>query len=177
MTEDQKDQAMRLFEKYKDVFAEYGHDLGKALGVEHILDTQGTAPIHSRPILCSLANQAIVNEKLQKLLSSGLLVPSKIPWSSPLLILKKKDGTNHVVIDYCKLKSVTKKDFYLLPHIDNTLDKLGGAQYFSAMNLISGYWQIDLPVADQEKCAIITEQGLFQPTRMLQGLANAPATF
>ncbi|KAJ9048892.1 hypothetical protein DSO57_1030055 [Entomophthora muscae] len=62
LTEDQKDQAIWLFEKCKDVFAENDQDLGKALGVKHVLDTQGAAPICSRPIRCSLANQAIVNK-------------------------------------------------------------------------------------------------------------------
>ena len=64
-----------------------------------------------------------------------------------------------------------------MPRIDATLDQLGGAQYFSAMDLNSGYWQLDLPPEDQEKCAIITEKGFLQPNQMLQGLTNAPATF
>ncbi|KAJ9072659.1 hypothetical protein DSO57_1025099 [Entomophthora muscae] len=65
---------MYLFDKYRDVFAENNQDLGKALRVEHVLDTQGTVPICSRPIRRSLANQAIVNEELQKLPSAGLFV-------------------------------------------------------------------------------------------------------
>lgn len=177
LSEEQKDRALALFEKYRAAFAENDLDLGKAIGVEHRLDVQGHAPIRSRPIRRSQANIAIVNEELQKLLSNGLIIPSKSPWASPLLIVKKKDGSNRVVIDYRRLNLVTKKDSYPLPRIDDTLDKLGGAKYFSAMDLISGYWQIDLPAADQEKCAIITENGLFQPTRMPQGLSNAPATF
>ena len=62
--------------------------------------------------------------------------------------------------------NVTKKDSYKLPSIDNALDRLGGSQYFSAMDLISGYWQIDLPKEDQKKEAIIMSQGLLQPTKM-----------
>ena len=81
------------------------------------------------------------------------------------------------MIDYQRLNLLTKKDSYPLPRIDDTIDKLGGAQYFSAMDLVSGYWQIDLPEEDQEKCAIIAQSGLYQPTRMPQGLTNAPATF
>ena len=61
-----------------------------------------------------------------------------------MLIVKKKDGSNRVVIDYRRLNNITKKDNYPLPRIDNALDKLGGAQYFSAMDLVSGYWQIDM---------------------------------
>ena len=104
-------------------------------------------------------------------------MPSKSLWASPLLIVKKKDGSNRVVIDYHKLNTVTKKDSYPLPRIDDALDQLGGSKFFSAMDLVSGYWQIQMPPEEQEKCAIITTKGLFQPTRMPQGLCNAPATF
>ena len=77
-----------------------------------------------------------------------------MPWASPILIVKKKDGNYQVVIDYQKLNKVTKNDSYLLPCIDDALDCLGGAKYFSSMDLISGYWQIDLPPEEQEKFAI-----------------------
>ena len=72
---------------------------------------------------------------------------------------------------------LTKMDSYTLPKIKNTIDKLCGAQYFSAMKLFRGYWQIGLPEEDQEKCAIIAHKGLYQLTRMPQGLINAPVTF
>ena len=68
-----------------------------------------------------------------------MLVPSKSPWASPILIVKKKDGSNRVVIDYRKLNNITKKDSYPLPHIDDALDRLGGAKYFSVINFISRY--------------------------------------
>ena len=93
------------------------------------------------------------------------------------MIVKKKDGSNRVVIDYQKLNMITKKDSYPLPRIDNTLDQLGNAKFFSAMDLISGYWQVKLPPSEQEKCAIITSNRIYQPTCMPQGLCNVPATF
>lgn len=70
-----------------------------------------------------------------------------------------------------------KKDKYPLPRINNTLDRLGGAKFFSAMDLLSGYWQVEIATEDQEKCAMITSKGFYQPTQMAQGLANAPETF
>ena len=103
----------------------------------------------------------VVNEEVNKLLEKGLLIPSKSPWAAPLLVVKKKDGSNRVVIDYRKLNNITRKDAYPLPRIDDALDCLGSAQFFSAMDLISGYWQVEMSPEDQEKCAIIFTQGLF----------------
>ena len=78
------------------------------------------------------------------MLEAGLIKPSKSPWSSPILIVKKKDGTNWVVIDYRHLNEITRKDVYPLPSISNALDKLGRPKYLSAMVLVSGYWQMEL---------------------------------
>ena len=116
-------------------------------------------------------------KKVNQLLDGGLLKPSNSPWSSPLLLVKKKDGSNRLVINYRRLNSISKKDRYPLPRIDDNLDKLHGAKFFSAMDLLSGYWQVPMLEEDQRKCAIITSDGLYQPTQMPQGLANAPATF
>ena len=69
-----------------------------------------------------------------------------------------------------------KKELYPLLIIDK-IKKLGGAQYLSAIELIAGYWKISLPLEKKEKCAIIAQSGLYQPTWMPQGLSNAPATF
>ena len=95
----------------------------------------------------------------------------------PLLLIKKKTGGHHIVMDYQKLNSITKKDSYPLPYIENLLNKLGGSIFFSVMDLASGYWQVNLNFQDCEKCAFITSEGLFEPTQMPQGLCNSPATF
>ena len=81
---------MEFFDKYKDVFSKDDLDLGQAIDVEHVIDIQGQALINSRPIRRSQSNQAITNEESQKLLSSGILIPSQSTWSYPLLIVKKK---------------------------------------------------------------------------------------
>ena len=174
--EDQE-KALELFKEFDHIFSKNEHDLGVAKDVLHNIDTGDNPPIKSRPIRRSRAGDTEVNQEINKLLEAVLIKPSKSPWSSPILIVKKKDGTNRVVIDYRRLNEITRKDVYLLPSISDALDRLGGAKYFSAMDLVSGYWQIDLPEEDQQKAAIITPQGLFQPTRMPQGLCYAPATF
>ena len=116
-------------------------------------------------------------KKYLNLQTKVFLSPSAHHGLVPFLVVKKKDGTNCIVIDYCKLNSITKKDSYPLPLNDDTLDRLGGAQFYSAICLVLGYWQIDLPEEDQVKYAIFTSSGIYQPTRMPQGLCNAPTTF
>ena len=76
-------------------------------------------PICSRPIISSKSSKEEDNKEIQELLDQGLLIRSKLPWSLPILILKKKDGTNRVVMDYRRLNFIPKKDVYLLPRIDD----------------------------------------------------------
>ena len=105
-------------------------------------------PFCAKPYRCSQVEEAQVSKELKHLLEAGLLAPSQSPWVSPLLILKKKDGGHRIVMDYCRLNSLTKKDSYPLPCIDDLLRRLGGSKYFSAMDLASGYWQVDLSPED-----------------------------
>ena len=167
----------KLINEFSEIFATSDLDLGKAKGVTHKVDTADFEPIFQHAYRRSPAANKIIQEEVNKLLKGELIKPSNSPWASPLLLVKKKDGSNRVVIDYRKLNSISKKDRYPLPRIDDTLDKMHGAQYFSAMDLISGYWQIPMDEENQQKCAFITSEGLYQPIRMPQGLANAPATF
>ena len=139
----------------KKIFSKDGFDLGCAKGIVHSIDTGDNSPIHSRAIRRIQFADITSEEEVKKLLDSGMLILSSSPWASPLLIVKKKYGSNRVVIDYRKLNHITKKDCYPLPRIDDALDKLGGAKFFFIMDLILGYWQIELPTPDQEKCAII----------------------
>ncbi len=88
----------------------------------------------------------------------------------------QKDGTPRFCVDYRKLNDVTGKDAYPLPRIDDTLDALRGSQYFSTLDLYSGYWQVEMDEQDIET-AFVTRQGLFRFTVMPFGLCNAPATF
>ena len=78
------------------------------------------------------------------MLNRGIIRPSTSPWASPIILVKKKDETDRLVVDFGRLKSVTLKDSYPLPRIEDALDAVSGTQYFSYMDLMNGFWQVEM---------------------------------
>ena len=108
---------------------------------------------------------------------AGVIQPSSSPWSSPVVMVCKKDGMHCFFIDYRHVNAVTKTDTYPLPRIDDLLDQLGRSHIFSTLDLAAGYWQICMQPDSQEKTAFAMPQGLFEFCIMPFGLMNAPAVF
>ena len=111
------------------------------------------------------------------MLTGGQIEASDSPWSSPVVLVTKKDGGTRFCVDYRQLNDATTKDAYPLPQIDDTLDMLAGKQWFSTLDLASGYWQVSLSQEARVKTAFATHSGLFRFRVMPFGLCNAPATF
>ena len=107
------------------------------------------------------------------MLARGIVQPSCNPWASPVVLVRKKDGSMRFCIDYRKWNEVTRKDAYPLPRIDVTLDTLHGSQWFTTLDLLSGYWQVEMEDSDKETTAFCTPEGLYHFRVMPFGLCNA----
>ncbi|KAJ0392077.1 hypothetical protein ATCC90586_011261 [Pythium insidiosum] len=146
-------------------------------GVEHCIPTGTAAPILHRAWRKSAAEQEIIDQHIQKMLSDSVIEMGNGPWGFPVVLVRKKDGSVRFCVDYRALNQVTVKDVYPLPKIDETLESLGGASLLSTLDLLAGYWQIGVAAQDRDKTAFVTREGLFRFTRMPFGLSNAAGTF
>ena len=166
-----------LIEEFSDIFALDDTELGCTDILTHGIDTGDHAPIKQQPYRTPIVRREKMAEMIAGMRQQGVVQPSCSPWSSPVVLVPKKDGSLRFCIDYRRLNAATKKDVYPLPRVDDILDALGEARYFSSLDLASGYWQVELDKDAREKSAFTTYNGLFEFTRMPFGLCNAPATF
>ena len=112
------------------------------------------------------------------MLKEGVIEPCVSEWASPMVIIKKKDDTIQLCIDYRRLNAETVMDAYPMPRVDDILDQVGQAKYITTLDLAKGYyWQVPVAEEDRHKTAFITTKGLYQFKMMPFGLYGAPATF
>ena len=161
----------------RELFSQGDGDVGRSNIVQHAIPTQQHNPVKQRQYRLPQSLKPLVQQQVQGMLQNGIITPSASPWSSPVILVRKKNGSYRFCVDYRALNGITIKDAYPLPRVDETLDSLGGAQYFSTLDLASGYWQVEVDPSDRPKTAFSTPQGHFEFTVMPFGLCNAPATF
>ena len=145
--------------------------------IRHKIDTQGATPVRQPARRLPFHQRNEVRQMLDQMLQQGVIEPAQGPWSSPIVLVKKKDGSTRFCVDFRKLNDLTRKDAQPLPRIDDTLDALSGACWFSTLDLASGYWQVEVDPSDREKTAFVTPFGMHQFRVMPFGLCNAPGTF
>ena len=167
----------RLLTEYSDVFSISDDDLGLTHLTEHAIITGDAAPVKQAPRRVPIAFVGEEQKALEKLHRQGTIRPSTSPWASPIVLVKKKNGSTRPCVDYRRLNLLTEKDAFPLPRTSDCLDAVSGARVFSTLDITSAYNQIPVREADVPKTAFVTKYGLYEFTTMPFGLCNAPATF
>ncbi|MCG8044919.1 MAG: RNase H-like domain-containing protein [Candidatus Thiodiazotropha endolucinida] len=178
LTPDQLIEAKAVLNKWSDIFSKGPTDLGKTDLVKHTIKLTDETPFKEpyRRIPPGLFEE--VRMHLKEMLDAGAIRESESPYSSNVVLVRKKDGSLRFCIDFRKLNNRTIRDSYSLPRIDDTIDTLMGAKYFTKLDLRSGYWQVEMEEADKPKTAFtVGNLGFYECNRMAFGLTNAPATF
>ena len=177
--ENGRSQLENLLLQYHDVFALVDEELGETDVVSHAIDTGTSPPVQSTPRRLPYALRKELEEEMDTLLRTGCIEPSTSPYSSPLVLVRKKSGGLRVCVDYRALNQNTVADRYPIPRVDELVDMVGKqhARVFSSLDLMKGYHQVQMEENSKLKTAFTCHLGLYQYRRMPFGLTNAPATF
>ena len=174
---EEQGQVRSLLRKYTSIFSAHDGDLGCTNLISHDIPLVDETPVKQRYRRVPPSDYEAVKEHINQLLSAQVIRESCSPYASPIVLVKKKDGSLRMCVDYRQLNSKTRKDAFPLPRIEESLDALTGARWFSTMDLASGYNQVPVAEKDRHKTAFCTPFGLFEWNRMPFGLCNAPSTF
>ena len=183
LNNNQKDQLVDRLIKWKNIFSIEGENLGQTDAAVHEIETGNNKPFRERLRIYSPAMQPIIDAEVDKMVKEGIIVKSKSPYASNLLLVRKPDPSSpngikdRVCVNFIRLNEQTEKDSYPLPNIQWMFAKIGGAKYFTTMDLLSGFWQIMIKPEHRYKTAFNTMRGLYEFVVMPFGLCNAPATF
>lgn len=174
LSESERKATLDLIKEYEDLFS---IDIRTTTSlVKHDIVTTAP-PIKQRPYRVAHSEKEFVSQYISEGLKNGIIRKSNSPWSSPILLVQKKDGTKRFCVDYRQLNAATKKDIFPIPLVDDILERLDGMKYFSKFDLVTSYYQIEMEEEAKEKTAFVTEEGSFEYNVMPFGLTNAPATF
>ena len=167
-----------LTEQFKDIFEE-----PKALPPfkenhnHKIILKEGSDPVNQRPYRYAVQQKNEIDKMIQDLLKAGTVQPSSSTYAAPVVLVKKKDNTWRLCVDYRKLNEMTVKDRFPIPLIEDLMDELGGSKVYSKIDLRAGYHQVRMDESEIHKTAFCTHSGHYEYLVMPFGLTNAPATF
>ena len=143
LSTEQEDRVKRLLDDNREVFSTSEFDLGRTNLVQHTIDTGIHRPFKQQLRRHPMVYLPVIDEHVDKMLTNDICEPSFSPWASNVVLVKKSDGTLRFCIDNRQLNNLTVKDSYPLPRIDTCFDALGGAKYFSTLDLRQGYCQVE----------------------------------
>lgn len=179
---EEKANLIALCSRYSDVFYVEGENLTFTNEIKHRIRTTDEVPVYTKSYRYPFIHRQEVRDQIQKMLEQGIIRPSESAWSSPIWVVPKKADASgkqkwRLVVDFRKLNEKTIDDKYPIPNINDVLDKLGKCQYFTTLDLASGFYQVEMDSQDIPKTAFNVEHGHFEFLRMPMGLKNSPSTF
>lgn len=182
LAEDDRQSLWSIISRYNDCYYLPGDPQPKTNLDTHKIELIENKIINQKQYRHPLIHQEEITRQVGEMLEKGIIQSSNSPYNSPLWVVPKKDDISgkrkwRIVIDFRKINELTKQDAYPLPNIEEILDQLGKARYFSAFDLASGFHQVPLEESSREKTAFSTDRGHYEFLRMPFGLKNAPATF
>ena len=166
-----------LIMRHLDRFSKGSQDLGRITVTEHTIRLTNGTPFKQRPRRLGAKADEAARAAVEAMIRDDIIEPCQSPWASPVVLAPKKDGKLRFCVDYRELNDRTIKDSWPLPHIADTLDRMAGHEWYSSLDMASGYWQVALRESDKPLTAFVTPHGQYQFKVLPFGLCNAPATF
>nr|XP_018672786.1 uncharacterized protein zf(cchc)-26 isoform X2 [Ciona intestinalis] len=173
LTEQQRRDIMLIVKAYSGVFSEKPGSMGL---VEHVINLTSDNPVRSKPYMVPFHVRKSLRDD-QEMLQAGIIRPSTSPYASPVVMVRKKDGTNRICIDYRKLNNLTIFDPEPMTTAKEVFNTLSNDHYFSTIDLTKGYWQVKVAEDDIQKTAFVTPDGCYEFCKMPFGMKNSSATF
>ena len=175
---DEMEQVQQLLSEFPTLFAKDPKRPSRvSMNEAHCINLETGTPVKARPRRIPPSWEEEIAKQVGEMCTNGICRPSKSPWGSDVVLVRKKDGQMRFAIDYRQLNAITKKDAYGPPNPLSILDKLGGCRYFSCLDVASAYWTVPMRKSDIEKTAFHTPRGLFEMLVMPFGMVNSGATF
>ena len=178
LSREQQSHFIDLIYDYKEVFSLYNGDLGFCDALKHSIPTTTDKPVYLPHRQIPVQLQQEVRKCLESWLKQGIIRPSKSPYASQVVIVRKKSGKIRLCVDFRELNAISIRDSFPLPRIEEALQAVQAAVWFNSFNLAQGYLQMAMEEADIPKTAFrVGSSGLFEFTHMPFGLTNAGASF
>ena len=173
LTDEQRAEFLDLVHQFSSLFTEAP---GTMILVQHHIKLTSDEPVRSKPYPVPYSLRESLREDVDDLIRMGVIRESNSPYASPAVVVKKKDGSNRICVDYRKLNKLTVFDPEPMPTAEEVFQRLNGDKYFSKIDLSKGYWQIAIPEEDVSKTAFVTPDGSYEFLKMLFGMVNLAAT-
>ena len=177
ITEPQITALVNLLNKYRHCIAKNLNELGKTDKVVMDIDVDNEAVVQAKPYRLNARDRSDLDDIIEEYRKAGIITETTSSYASSAFIVRKRDGTGRMIVDFRRLNKITKTVPYPIPNFDDLLEKLNGAKYFITLDLACGYLQMPLSENAKEKTAFITETQTRQFERAMFGLANAPRYF